>query len=103
MIKISVMYPNAPGVHFDHHYYRDVHMPLVQARLSDSISSYAIDKGLSGGSPGSDAPYVAMCHLYSESVAAFEAGIAPHGEELNADIANFTNASPVYQISEVVR
>lgn len=97
MIKISVMYPNTPGVHFDHDYYRDVHMPLVQERLGSSISSYDIDKGLA------DAPYVAMCHLYSESVAAFEAGLAPHGEALNADIAHFTTALPVYQISEVVR
>jgi uncharacterized protein (TIGR02118 family) len=103
MIKISVMYPNASGVHFDHDYYRDVHMPLVQLRLGSSISSYNIDKGLSGGAPGSEAPYVALCHLYSESVAAFEAGIAPHAEELNGDIPNFTNASPVYQISEVVK
>lgn len=25
----SVMYPNTPGARFDHAYYRDKHMPLV--------------------------------------------------------------------------
>ena len=33
MIKVSVMYPNTPGTHFNHDYYRDKHMPLVKARL----------------------------------------------------------------------
>lgn len=103
MIKISVMYPHAPGITFDHDYYRDVHLPLVQQRLGNSISSYSIDKGLSGLEPGSAPLYVGMCHLYSESLEAFQAGIAPHGQELAEDVANFTNASPIYQVSDVVR
>ncbi len=102
MIKISVMYPLAPGVTFDHDYYRDVHMPLVQARLGASVTSYSIDKGLSGIEPGSSPFYIGMCHLYSESLEAFQTGITPHSEELANDVLNFTNAKPIYQISEVV-
>jgi len=97
------MYPSAPGVHFDHDYYRDVHMPLVQSLLGASVSSYRIDKGISGVAPASEPTYVAMGHLYSESVSAFEAGLAPHGETLTNDIPNFTNATPIYQISEIVK
>jgi uncharacterized protein (TIGR02118 family) len=103
MIKVSVMYPSGPGISFDHSYYRDVHMPLVQARLGKSIISYSIDRGVSGVEPGSTPVYVGICHLYSESVEVFQAAIAPHGEELSNDIRNFTNASPIYQISEVVK
>lgn len=103
MIKVSVMYPSTPGAHFDHAYYRDVHMPLVQSLLGVSISSYSIDKGISGLAPGSEPAYVAVGHLYSESVAAFEAGLAPHGEVLTNDISNFTNTTPTYQISEVIK
>ncbi|NBB10219.1 EthD family reductase [Pseudomonas sp. SLFW] len=103
MIKISVMYPSGRGIHFNHRYYRDVHLPLVKRRLGDHLISYGIDKGLSGMEPDSAPLYVGLCHLYCESVEAFQAGIAPHGEELENDIANFTNASPVYQISEVVQ
>jgi uncharacterized protein (TIGR02118 family) len=102
MFKISVMYPNSPDVHFDHDYYRDVHMPLVKQRLGDGIQSYTVDKGIAGGAPGSAAPYVSMCHLFAESLEAFQSAIAVHGEELNADIPHFTNAVPVHQISEVV-
>jgi len=29
MIKVSVMYPNTPGVRFDHQYHRDKH-PVTQ-------------------------------------------------------------------------
>ena len=33
MIKISVMYPNKPGVRFDHDYYHNEHMPLIKRRM----------------------------------------------------------------------
>ncbi|MFJ1259265.1 EthD family reductase [Cupriavidus sp. CuC1] len=45
MIKVSVMYANELGARFDHTYYRDKHMPLVQARLGDACKYYTIDKG----------------------------------------------------------
>lgn len=102
MIKVSVMYANAPGVRFDHGYYRDRHMPLLKARMGDSCKKYTVDKGLAGGAPGSQAPYVALCHIYCESVDSFQAGFGPHAAEIMADIANYTDVAPVLQISEVV-
>ncbi len=102
MIKVSVMYENKPGARFDHAYYRDKHMPLVKARLGESCNFYTVDKGLAGGGPGEPAPYVAMCHIFSDSLEAFEAGFGPHAEEIMGDIPNYTDLSPVIQISEVV-
>jgi uncharacterized protein (TIGR02118 family) len=102
MIKVSVMYPNTAGARFDHTYYRDKHMPLVKARLGDSCLYYTVDKGIGGGAPGSPAPYVGMCHIFSESLASFQAGFGPHAPEILADIANYTDLAPVMQISEVV-
>ena len=102
MIKVSVMYPNTPGVRFNHDYYRDTHMPLVKARMGDRCKYYTIDKGLAGGAPGAPATYVGMCHIFCESVADFEAGFSPHAEEILGDIPNYTDLSPVIQISEVV-
>lgn len=102
MIKVSVMYANEPGARFDHDYYRDKHMPLVKARLGDSCKFYTVDKGLAGGGPGEPATYIAMCHIFSDSVEAFQAGFGPHAEEILADIANYTNLAPIIQISEVV-
>jgi len=75
MIKVSVMYPNAPGARFDHEYYRDKHMPLVKSRMGDSCKYYTVDKGLAGGAPGAPATYVGMCHIFCESVQAFQAAL----------------------------
>ena len=102
MIQVSVMYPDAPGARFNHEYYRDKHMPLVKARMGEHCRSYTVDKGLAGGAPGQPATYVAMCHLYCDSVESFQAGFGPHAQEIMADIPNYTNLAPVVQISEVV-
>lgn len=102
MIKLSVMYPYRPDAHFDHAYYRDVHMPLLKERMGDYCHSYSIDKGVSGVAPGSAPAYIAMCHVYCDSIDALMTGIGPHVAELTADVANFTNVTPVQQISEVV-
>lgn len=102
MIKVSVMYANTPGVRFDHAYYRDRHMPLVKARMGDACKHYTVDKGIAGGVPGAPAIYVAMCHIYCDSVAAFQAAFGPHAAEIMADIPNYTDVAPVVQISEVV-
>ena len=102
MIKVSVMYPNTPGARFNHEYYRDKHMPLVKSRMGDSCKTYTIDKGLAGGVPGAPATYVGMCHIFCDSVESFQAGFGPHAKEIMADIPNYTDQSPVIQISDVV-
>jgi uncharacterized protein (TIGR02118 family) len=102
MIKVSVLYANAPGVRFDHDYYRNHHMPLLQARMGEACRRYTVDKGLAGGVPGSPAPYVALSHIYCDSVAAFQAGFGPHAAEIMADMANYTDVTPVVQFSEVI-
>jgi len=102
MIKLSVMYPHAPDAWFDHDYYCDKHMPLVQQRLGAACQRYTIDKGLSGATPGSPPAYVGMAHIYCESIDALQAALAPHAKELMADVPNYTNLAPVMQVSEVV-
>jgi uncharacterized protein (TIGR02118 family) len=102
MIKVSVMYPNKAGARFDHAYYRDRHMPLVKARMGDKCRYYTVDKGLAGGEPGAPATYIAMCHIFCDSVEAFQAGFGPHAAEILGDIPKYTDLAPVIQISEVV-
>ena len=43
-----------------------------------------------------------MCHIYCDSVEAFQAGFGPHIKEIMGDIPNYTDIAPVMQISEVV-
>lgn len=102
MIKVSVMYPHKSGARFDHAYYKDKHLPLVKARMGAACRSYTIDKGLAGGAPGSPATYAAMCHIFVDSVEAFQKSFGPHAAEIMGDIPNYTDIQPVVQISEVV-
>jgi uncharacterized protein (TIGR02118 family) len=102
MIKLSVMYPYSPDGHFDYEYYRDTHMPLIKERMGDYCKYYTVDQGLGGVTPGSSPAFVAMCHVYSDSIESLMAGIGPHAAELAADVANFTNLTPIQQISEVL-
>ena len=102
MIKVSVIYPNSPAVRFDHEYYRNKHLPLIERRMGAALKYYTIDKGLSGAAPGSSPTYIAACHLLCDSIAAYQASFGPHAKEISGDIANFTGVTPIVQISEVV-
>jgi len=102
MIKVSVMYPYAPGARFDHAYYCNTHMPLVKGRMGASCRFYAVDQGLAGGAPGAPPTYIAMSHIFCDSVEAFQDSFEPHADEIMQDIPNFTDIAPVIQISEVL-
>lgn len=102
MFKITVMYPPSSSPKFDHEYYKTTHMPLVQRLLGPGCLNYTIDKGLAGGSPDSAPPFLAMCHIFTDSMEAFQSGMAAHSAQLFADIPNFTNSETIVQISEVV-
>lgn len=101
MIKVSVLYPNEEGKNFDMEYYCHKHIPLVQGHLGDALLNTAVEKGLGGAEPESQALYVAMGHLYFDSVEAFQSSFGPHAEEIMGDLANFTNIQPSIQVSEV--
>ena len=77
-------------------------MPLVKARMGDYCKYYTVEKGLSGAAPGSPAPYVALCRIFCDSLESFETGFGPHMEEIMADIPNYTDLTPLVQISHVV-
>ncbi len=101
MIKVSVVYPYSESKKFDMKYYCEKHMPMVKQKLGRACKSIAVEQGIAGGAPGTPPTYVAMGHIYSESVEAFQAAIGPHMEEIMADIPNYTPIQPIIQISEV--
>lgn len=101
MIKYSVMYPNVEGKRFDMDYYCNKHIPLVRARLGDACKGVVVEGGLTGVEPGSKPTYVAIAHLYFESMEAYRAAFTPHVPEFRADIPNYTDIEPTRQVSEV--
>ena len=94
MIRLSVFYPSSEGSTFDHDYYREKHVPL--AIRAWGLSKADIDKGVDG-------PYVAAVHFEFDSVEAIQAAMAAEATgEVLADVANYTNITPVLQTSEII-
>lgn len=102
MIKVTAMYPHTEGARFDFAYYVDKHMPMVNDRFGGACKYYTIDKGVAGMTPGSAPAYGVMSHFLFDSVGAFQSAFAPHAQEILGDISNYTDLTPVIQISEVV-
>jgi hypothetical protein len=44
-----------------------------------------------------------MCAFICDSVEGYEATLHEHGAEIRGDIANYTDITPVLQVSEVAR
>ena len=102
MFKVSVMYPNQEGARFDVNYYCTKHMDLVRKHLQPfGLVRTEVLKGV-GGTAGQPAPYICIGSLYFETADGYEKGIAASGGALRADIPNFTNVTPVRQVSEVL-
>jgi uncharacterized protein (TIGR02118 family) len=74
---------------------------MVREKLGAAVKGAAVEHGLSGGAPGSRPAYVAMGHLYFDSVEAFQAAFGPHAPAIMADIPNYTDIEPVIQLSDV--
>jgi uncharacterized protein (TIGR02118 family) len=103
LVKISVMYPYAEGKTFNMEYYETRHMPMVAGFLGSNLVKYTIEKGLSSGIPGQPLPFMAIGIFYVKSLSEYQAAIAPNRDAIRADFANYTNATPVILVSEVVK
>jgi uncharacterized protein (TIGR02118 family) len=100
MIRVSAFYPNSAGATFDMAYYTSKHLPLLQKRVA-TCKGVSVDKGLAGGTPGSQPTYIVILHMLFDSVEAFESGFAPHASEILSDVPNYTNTRPILQINEI--
>jgi uncharacterized protein (TIGR02118 family) len=101
MIKINVLYPNGEGRVFDMSYYLAKHIPLVRRLSGPALKKVEVEEGMAGLAAGSPPAYLALGHLYFESVQAFKTAFEPHVAEITGDIRNYTNTQPTIQISEV--
>ncbi|MBI1342035.1 MAG: EthD family reductase [Terrimonas sp.] len=102
MIKVSVLYPNAEGKKFDMDYYIQQHAPLVARTLGNALQAASYDKGIGGGAPGTPAPNVAMANLYFNSLEEFGQAFGAAAPILTGELPNYTDITPVLQISEVM-
>ena len=94
MIRLSVYYPASEGAKFDHDYYLNKHVPLCTQTWN--LDSAEVDRGMDGS-------YVAAVHFRFPSQEALQAAMASEGTgAILADVANYTDITPVLQTSEVV-
>jgi uncharacterized protein (TIGR02118 family) len=101
MIRLTVMHPNVAGNTFNLAYYMETHIPLAQAKLGAACKAVTVDAGVGGMAPGSSPTYVVITQMLFDSVDAMRSAFAQAGNALRDDLANFTGAAPVMQISEV--
>lgn len=103
MIKVTILYPNDEGKMFDMDYYANKHMPMLAELFGDTLKKLEIDKGMSGRTADDPIPYLAIGHLYFDSIEAYQNAFGPNAAKIRGDIPNYTNIQPIIQISEVVQ
>ena len=101
MIKVTVLYPNGEGNIFDMKYYLANHIPLVRRLSGAALKKVEVEEGIAGLAAGTPPAYLAMGHLFFESIAAFQSAFELHAAEIMGDIPNYTNTQPTIQISDV--
>lgn len=101
-IKASILFQGGEDEMFDMDYYLENHVPLMKKVLGDSVKYITVERGVSGGAPGSIAPYVTIAGIYFENMEALNESFALYAGEIMKDFINFTNGKPLILISEVV-
>jgi len=100
-IKVSILYPNKPGSHFDMSYYLTTHMPMAMRLLGKGPHKTEVDAGIQGAKPGESPAFFAGCQLYFDSIESFLEVWQPAAAELTADIPKYTDVAPIIQFIEV--
>jgi uncharacterized protein (TIGR02118 family) len=100
MVVFSVLYPAGEGKKFDFDYYKATHIPLVEEVFGPGgLKSVDVHQGLSAGD-GTAAPFACIAHLNFDSPEAMQqAFTAARAGEVMADVANFTDITPVSLVS----
>jgi uncharacterized protein (TIGR02118 family) len=101
MIQVAVQYPRTEGAKFDMDYYVNKHMPMVAERCGDALKGMTVLEGLTAGMSGQPSANLAVGTLTFESVETFSAAMGPHMPEIMGDIPNYTDITPVLEISEI--
>ena len=95
MIRISVLYPQ--GGKFNFEYYASSQMKLVHKLLDPfGLIKTEVDKGMP------DSPFMAIGHLYFNSAEEMQKGLQAHDPTLAADLVNFSDVPPQFQVSEII-
>lgn len=100
MRAYTALFPGGADIHFDHGYYRDRHLALMQRLYGSALARVEMRKPIVGeGEPPSR--YAAIVNFWIPDAAIFAKASAANGETLVQDRAHFTNGEQKVQ-SEAV-
>jgi uncharacterized protein (TIGR02118 family) len=100
MVIVTVLYPKSDESRFDMNYYLEKHIPLVKARCQEwGLESVSLMRG-TGTLDGTVPQFEVIGHLAFPSAQHMQDALGAHGQEIIADIPNFTNVQPLIQIDE---
>jgi uncharacterized protein (TIGR02118 family) len=91
---MTILYPKTDDATFDMEYYTSTHMPMLAKAMGDGC------QGWGAASVTSD-NHIAMGWLVVDTMDTFNAGMAAKGDEIRADVANYTNQQPEIILGEV--
>lgn len=104
MICVSALYPAAGYGRFDWAYYMDKHIPMIERVLAPfGLQRVEVDQGVAGFAPGAPPNYLAICRMYFDSIENFQAAVGAVGNDIFADIPNYTDIPVELQISNLLR
>ena len=98
MERITVLYANKEGAHFDFDYYMKRHIPWVSGLFGRPIE---VRRGISSAA-GSQAPFVCLATILTTSTDEFKAVFSKDGAAILGDVPNYTNIEPIVQFDEVL-
>jgi len=98
---VSVVYPKTETSHFDHEYYTQKHLPLVQRTYgAHGMLNAKIMRGTSslGGAP----VYELIALLEFKDMDSFLKAAGAHSDEVMGDVPRFTDIKPIVQFNDSV-
>ena len=101
MLRVSALYPNQPGSRFDSAYYLGSHTELAMRLLGPhglSAIRVTIGEASLDGSPPS---FWAISEMHFADRSAFDSAMATCGAALFEDASNYTDVSPILQVSSL--
>ena len=102
MIRLTTVYRNAPGAHFDFDYYINNHLVMAKRLLTRyGMRSFQVLR-CTEKLDGSEPEFLCVSIVEFDSFDGMKAGFAANKEELSADFSAYTNAQPEVHVCEIV-
>lgn len=100
MVKLTVMYPYQENYRFDMEYYTNHHIAIHKE--DPDVLGIIIEQGSDAFRNGEIPGMVCVAHFFYESIGKLNESRTPEkGKRQLTDLVNFTDITPIDQISEV--